>query len=44
MKYKFFQGGVTEAPVECLIEDYQNPRPGQCESEPVYPGICEEAA
>lgn len=24
MKYRFFQGGVTEAPVECLIEDYQN--------------------
>ena len=24
MKYKFFQGGVTEVPVEHLIEDYQN--------------------
>lgn len=24
MKYKFFQGGVTEMPVEHLIEDYQN--------------------
>ena len=24
MKYKFFQGGITEVPVECLIEDYQN--------------------
>ena len=23
MKYKFFQGGVTEVPVECLIDDYQ---------------------